>query len=98
VKKIKSKRAKPKGFRRALDKRTICETLRRVNDLCQGDDEKDTKIRELLFEAMTYAKKMNAKLTGYKHDYDKNWWRKLPKEEKDKLNKVRQDAGYKCLE
>ena len=97
-KRPKSKRVKPQGFRRALDKGTICETLRMVNDLCQTDSEDDVRSRTLLFTAMTYAKKMNAKLTKYKHDYDKGWWQKLPKEEQDRHNKLRQDAGYKCLE
>lgn len=98
MKRPKSNRVKPQGFRRALNKSTICEVLRCVNDLCQTDSEDDVKRRALLFEAMTYAKKMNAKLTEYKHNWDKKWWRKLPDEEKDKLNKIRQDVGYKCLE
>jgi len=98
MKRPKSKRVKPKGFRRTMGMVTVCETLRRVNDMCQTDSEKDIKIRKLLFEAMTYAKKMNAKLTEYKHDWDKKWWKKLPDEEKERLNKIRTDAGYKCLE
>jgi len=87
---------KPK-FKRSGGKTKICELIRMVNDLCQSDSDKDVKIRKLLFDIMTYAKKMNAKLTEYKHDYDKEWWTRLPKEEKDKLNKIRKDVGYKCL-
>ena len=32
---------------------------------------------------MNYGKKMNAKLTEYKKDYDNGWWKRLPKEEKN---------------
>ena len=91
-------RKKTHGFRRSVGKTTICETVRMANDLCQTDSEKDVKIREHLSEIMLYAKKMNAKLTEYKRDYDKDWWTRLPKEERARLNKIRQDVGYKCLE
>ena len=84
--------------RRSVGKTTICETLRMILDECQTDSEKDTKIRALLTESVRYAKKMNAKLTEYKKDYDKDWWKRLPKEEKQRLNKIRTDVNYKELE
>jgi len=92
-----SRKKTPAG-RRSIGKTTICETLRMVCDLCQTDSDKDVKIRKLLSEATLFAKKMNAKLTEYKRDYDKDWWVRLPKEEKKRLNKIRLDSGYKCLE
>jgi len=91
-------RRKTHGFRRSIGKTTICELLRLINDECQADVAKDEKIRLLLADAMVFAKKMNSKLTEYKRNYDKGWWVRLPKEEKDRLNKIRQDVGYKCLE
>ena len=91
-------RKKIPDFRRSIGKTTICERIRMVNDLCQSDSETDAKIRKLLRDITLYAKKMNSKLTEYKRDYDKDWWVRLPKEEKERLNKIRQEAGYKCLE
>ena len=91
-------RKKTHGFHRSVGKTTICERLRQINDLCQGDTETEIKIRKLLADIMLYAKKMNATLTEYKRDYDKDWWVRLPKEEKERLNKIRSDVGYKCLE
>jgi len=91
-------RKKIQGFRRVANQVTICELLRLANDECQSDSEKDVRIRELLFQAMFYAKKMTAKLTSYKKYYDKGWWEKQTPEEKKRLNKIRTDAGYKCLE
>jgi len=84
--------------RRSIGKTTVCELLRMILDECQTDSEKDTKIRGLLTECVRYAKKMNAKLTEYKRDYDAGWWKRLPKEEKKRLNKIRTSVGYKELE
>ena len=94
----KNIKEKKKSFRRSVDKTTACELIRMVNDLCQSDSDSDVKIRELLSDIMMYTKKMNAKLIEYKRDYNKDWWTRLPEGEKERLNKIRQDAGYKCLE
>jgi len=37
---------------------TPCEALRQINDLCQGDDEKDKLIRELLSDFEILAKRL----------------------------------------
>ena len=85
-------------FRRSVGKTTVCEKIRMMNDLCQGDSESDVKLRKMLAEIMLDTKKMNAKLVEYKRDYCEDWWTRLPKEERKRLNEIRQDAGYKCLE
>jgi hypothetical protein len=60
-------------------KRTICEVIREINDLienCRFQDREDyiEKFRELVLEAFTMGKKMDAKLREYKQDWDKGFY------------------------
>ena len=72
---------------------TICEVLRRINDKNQGDSKQAVKVRKLVLQAVTMAKKMQNKLLEYKKDYDKDWWKANPNYEKDL--KRRSENGYK---
>jgi hypothetical protein len=60
--------------------RTICEVHREIYDLVSKKGLLDVKISEqiidLLEEAYAMAKKMNSKLSQYKHGYDDGWWEK----------------------
>lgn len=67
---------------------TICETIRRINDLCQGDTERDSHIRDLCATAEYMAKRMQQKLIEYKGDFTKDGFFKP----NDKFQKDR-DAG-----
>jgi len=57
----------------AADKRTICEVLREINDLMQGEPV-HVKALPLLVEAEGMAKRMSRKLYEYDKEYDKDWW------------------------
>lgn len=56
--------------------RTICEVHREIYDLIYDLPETTIKsqVEEKLEEAFLMAKKMNAKLRQYKHNYDDDWW------------------------
>lgn len=59
------------------EKITICENLRRINDILQGKDvHKD--ILPILKECETMAKKMARKLYEYNKEFDKDWWEANP--------------------
>jgi len=84
---------------RATRKITICETLRTINDRCQGDTKKDVTIRKLLSSAVVMAKKMNARLDFYAHHYhdgivwDRDMWKKNLKVHESRM--LRGERGYK---
>jgi len=73
-------------MRNASHKITVCEILRDINDLHQGDDEHDKRVRELLFTAEKMAKKMDQKLFEYNKKWDEEFWKENP-EYKKKLEK-----------
>ena len=50
--------------------RTICEVLREIYDLTEGNKE----ITDKLQDAYVMAKKMDAKLRQYHGSYDQEWW------------------------
>lgn len=57
--------------------RTICEVHREMyDDLYENfkDHPSFESISDKLQEAYTMAKKMDAKLRQYKHNYDDGWW------------------------
>ena len=62
-------------LRSSYPKRTICEVLREIWDLtCDAHSKVNPyktkeETEKLLLEALTMAKKMNAKLTEYKRDW-----------------------------
>ena len=53
--------------------RSPCEVLREINDMFQGDTEKDKKVRQLLSEAESKAKAMSIALTVYEPNFYKGW-------------------------
>ena len=54
--------------------RSPCEVLREINDLFQGDSEKDELVRKLLAEAEAKTKRMSIELTKYDQKYYLTWW------------------------
>lgn len=80
--------------------RTICEVHREIYDILYDNFKDTSQFEELtnkLQEAYTMAKKMNAKLKQYKHDYDKDWWEKESRKlTKEKLtNRAKRNASIK---
>jgi hypothetical protein len=55
---------------KTTNKRTICEVLREIYDLSEGNAE----VTDRLQDAYVMAKKMDAKLRQYSGDYDAEWW------------------------
>ena len=49
-------------MRTASEWMTYCEYLRLINDLCQGDSEKDKQIREYCAKAEKITKKLGRKI------------------------------------
>lgn len=82
-------------FKKTTNRRTICEVMRMVNDLCQTDSEKDIQIRGYLREMTIMAKRMITKLVKYKKNCDADWWDTVPEKERKKLDKIRRAVGYK---
>lgn len=80
------------SMRDASNSRTICEVLREINDLCQGNNSHDKLIRKKLSEAETMAKKMSYKLLEYNQEVFKDWWAENPDKEKDL--KIRMSKHY----
>ena len=50
-----------------------CEVVREVNDLFQGDNAEERKIRKLLAEIEFKAKDMSIHLSKYEPNYYKKW-------------------------
>jgi len=57
--------------------RSPCEVLREINDLFQGDTEKDELVRKLLAEAEAKTKRMSIELTKCDQTYYLTWWDKI---------------------
>ena len=58
--------------------RTICEVLREINDLHQGDTAVDAETRGKLVEAEDMAKRMDTKLLKYAKRYHKTFFAEKP--------------------
>lgn len=58
--------------------RTVCEVLREINDLHQGDTRHDRAVRKKLVEAEAMAKRMSRKLLEYNEEVYKDWWERNP--------------------
>lgn len=69
-------------MRNASHLRTLCEVLREINDLHQGDTEHDREVRRKLTEAEGMAKKMAFRLLDYNKDAFREWWDDNPEYEK----------------
>ena len=62
-------------MRRASSFRTICEVHREIYDACGHLPEPErSAIRNLVIEAFTMGKKMDAKLRKYKADWDTGFY------------------------
>jgi len=56
---------------------TPCEVLRQINDLCQGNDEKDKKIRELVAKFEIMAKRLAHEVNNRPGSkISDSWWEK----------------------
>lgn len=55
---------------KTYQRRTICEVLREIYDLTEGNKEVTDKLQD----AYVMAKKMDAKLRQYHGNYDAEWW------------------------
>lgn len=62
------------GMREAAKKRTLCEVLREICDMHQGDSEHNRIVRQKLVEAETMGKRMSAKLIEYNKQVFSGWW------------------------
>lgn len=65
--------------------RTICEVLREIWDISEALREEDlrTEIQARIVRAYDMAKRMNAKLREYKHDWDQGFWERNADYESD---------------
>lgn len=62
-------------------KRTICEVHREMYDIaCALPEPARQQLIDKLEEAYTMAKKMQAKLRQYRHNYDEGWWERQKEE------------------
>ena len=61
----------------ACEKRTICEVLREINDLLQGNPI-HPKVLPKLIESEGMAKKMSRKLVEYNKEIFATWWEANP--------------------
>lgn len=77
---------------KSVNRRTICEVLREINDMHQGNNDHDNKTRRLLLEAQKMAKRMSFKLLDYNKKVFKGWWDKNPDYERDLRRRI--DSGY----
>ena len=69
-------------LRSANGARTVCEVLREINDVMQGEP-KHLAVLAKLREAEAMCKKMALKLYDYNKNYDKGWWDANPDYEED---------------
>lgn len=82
------------SLRRATKIRTLCEVLREINDLHQGETKHDRKVRKRLVEIERMAKKMSYKLLEYNKEYDKEWWETIEGKEREKRLRKRLSKSY----
>ena len=66
------------SMRTASKLRTICEVLREINDLFQGNSKDEVLVRKKLAEAEKMAKRMQGKLVEYSKEKHKDWWERNP--------------------
>jgi len=79
------------SMRGACEARTLCEVLREINDLLQGNPI-HARVLPKLVEAESMGKRMARKLEEYNKKVFADWWAKNPDYEKDL--KGRTDANY----
>lgn len=81
------------SLKSACEKRTICEVLREINDMLQGNPIHPQVLPKLV-EAEKMAKKMAGKLVEYNKEIFADWWIENPQYE-EKLKK-RLETTYIC--
>lgn len=75
--------------------RSPCEVIREINDMFQGDSEKEKKVRELLAEAESKTKRMSIELSKYDKTYHKGWWERIKDFEKRMKQRTHPDYKFK---
>jgi len=87
-------------IRKSARRVTICETLRKITDECQGDAEKDVRIRGIVQDAVGLAKRMSARMKFYANHFHNGipWDDKMWKKNRDVYVKraLREDPDYKA--
>lgn len=68
---------------------TICDIHRLIYKLVQDDNSDKQEALYLLERAYVTAKKMDAKLRMYKHDYDDDWYQQEKKEHNNWLHEIK---------
>ena len=69
---------------KTTSQRTICEVLREIYDITEGNRE----VTDRLQDAYVMAKKMDAKLRQFHGNYDQEWWEtELDQVKKAKIKK-----------
>lgn len=81
------------SMRIASPLRSPCEVVRQLNDLFQGDDPREVRIRKLLAEVERKTKRISIRLAEHEPDYYLGWWKENETFETD--NKTRSNPGYK---
>jgi hypothetical protein len=79
---------------RASKRVTICEKVRELNDLHQGDSEFDQLVRQKLAEIEYMAKRMVRKLAEYKASYKSDVFPELNTDRKQDIIR-RKNKNYK---
>jgi hypothetical protein len=79
------------------DKLSICEVIRKANDLCQSDSNNDKEIRRLLEIAEGMGKVMFARMLEMGKELDKDVWIEWENDNKEyaELVKKRNSESYK---
>jgi len=74
---------------------TPCEALRQINDLCQGDNDKDNQIRELLSNFEILVKKLAKEVNNRNGEKISDKWWEENKLDWMELAKMRMSDIYK---
>jgi len=82
-------------MRTASEWMTYCEYLRLINDLCQGDDDKDRQIRQYCAEAEKITKTLGRKIAELDPNYLRTPNLYKPNPRFRELLKIRLEDGYK---
>lgn len=88
-------------LRRGSGRFTVCEVLRSLNDLCQGETQEDQRIRKLLVIAERKMKKLSYSLLKENEKVFKNYWKRNPKyleDRKRRFSKYYLIADFKITE
>lgn len=73
--------------------RSPCELLRKINDLVQGDSDREIEIRKLCSEAEKSTKRLAQELNKYKKEAWREWWEQNKEYKQDVKRRI--DDKYK---